>query len=86
LSRRIRLGSNHATCGQELGVSQLNDCAIGCLEVAGPWMIPLVECSFRFFDVALGLEDEAASRVFSEVDEFMLHEELSTGRPFFFNT
>jgi hypothetical protein len=48
--------------------------------------IPLVECTFRSFDVALGLEEEAASRVFIEVDKFMIHEEFPTGRPFFFNT
>jgi hypothetical protein len=48
--------------------------------------IPLVECTFGFFDVALGLEEAAASRVFSEVDKFMIHEEFPTGRPFFFNT
>lgn len=48
--------------------------------------IPVVECTFGFFDVALGLEAEAASRVFSEVDEFMIGEEFPAGRPFFFNT
>ena len=48
--------------------------------------IPVVECAFEFFDVALGLEAEAVSRVFSEVYEFMMGEEFPTGRPFFFNT
>ena len=48
--------------------------------------IPLVDCTFGSFDVALGLEAEAASRVFREVDEFMIGEQFPTGRPFFFNT
>ena len=48
--------------------------------------IPLVDCTFGSFDVALGLESEAASRVFREVVEFMIREEFPTGRPFFFNT
>lgn len=48
--------------------------------------IPVVECTFGFFDVALGLEAEAASQVFSEIDEFMIGGEFPTGRPFFFNT